>query len=128
MQVHQIKLALFISFITVGLLSFAAPVNKHQAEKTRRQTRIVKQPGKTSTQEYMLGVGEADTKTDKELIVNGTQLQPGLIKVEFSEFKRGSSWDENLAVKNSFEVFTGRNRNNNSGFDMGTGYLPFNYS
>lgn len=44
--------------------------------------------------------------TDSELVVNGTRLAPGFIKVEFSEFKRGSSWDENLAVKNSFEIFT----------------------
>lgn len=45
-------------------------------------------------------------RTDTDLTINGTTLAPGFIKVEFSEFKRGSSWDENLAVKNSFEVFT----------------------
>ena len=45
-------------------------------------------------------------KTDTGLTINGVTLTPGFIKVEFSEFKRGSSWDENLAVKNSFEVFT----------------------
>ncbi|MDP9211385.1 MAG: hypothetical protein M3N27_05240 [Thermoproteota archaeon] len=44
-------------------------------------------------------------RSENELTINGTYLKPGFIKVEFSEFKRGSAWDENLAVKNSFEVF-----------------------
>jgi hypothetical protein len=45
-------------------------------------------------------------KTKESLTINGKQLNPGFVKVEFAQFQRGSAWDENLAVKNSFEVFT----------------------
>lgn len=53
-----------------------------------------------------LNKGSFFLKTDKNLIINGKKLDPGFIKVEFAQFQRGSAWDENLAVKNSFEVFT----------------------
>lgn len=90
MQARQIG----IFFLAAAMLSSSAgfganPVNKNQAEKTLRQKRAVKQPGRTSTQEYMLGVGEADTKNDKELI-NMIRGFSYLVKEEKSEDRKAN--------------------------------------
>lgn len=49
--------------------------------------------------------GSVFLKTNKTLSINNQKLLPGFIKIELSQFDRSSNWDENLAVKNSFEVF-----------------------
>ncbi len=44
-------------------------------------------------------------KTPRSISINGKKVSPGYVRVELSEFKRSSSWNENLAIKNSFEIF-----------------------
>lgn len=44
-------------------------------------------------------------KSDSPISINGEKILPGFIKVELAEFSRSSKWDENIAVKKSFEVF-----------------------
>lgn len=49
--------------------------------------------------------GSVFLKTDKTLSINNKKMLPGFIKIELTKFDRSSNWDENLAIKNSFEVF-----------------------
>ncbi len=49
--------------------------------------------------------GSIYLETDTSITINGVKLLPGFIKLELVEFQRSSNWDENLAVKNSFEIF-----------------------
>lgn len=49
--------------------------------------------------------GSVFLKSNKSLAINGVKTLPGFIKIELAEFQRSSNWDENLAIKNSFEIF-----------------------
>ena len=49
--------------------------------------------------------GSVFLKTGKILAINNKKMLPGFIKIDLAKFERSSNWDENLAVKNSFEVF-----------------------
>lgn len=44
-------------------------------------------------------------RSPSPISINGEVPISGMIKVELSEFQRSSGWDENIAIKNSFEIF-----------------------
>lgn len=50
--------------------------------------------------------GSVYLETQSALIINGTSVGAGFVKIEFVEFQRSSKWTENLAIKKSFEIFT----------------------
>jgi hypothetical protein len=64
-------------------------------EGDTRSTRIVK-----------TNKGSCYLHSDSRLIIDGTILNPGYIKITFNEFQRSSGWNENLATKNFFEKMT----------------------
>jgi hypothetical protein len=49
--------------------------------------------------------GSLYLKTEVPLVINRTNLSPGFIKIEYVEFSRSSSWNENIATKIVFEMF-----------------------
>lgn len=50
--------------------------------------------------------GSVYLKTRTALVINGDEVGAGYIKIDLSSFDRSSNWDENLAIKKSFEIFT----------------------